>query len=410
MNPNPDTPRFPSPPQICSQTPPAMRDPQHQFSSKQYLPAEANEQDSSYGTRCVPPRQPSDQMSSVSNALCTGDFGAELTPTKSFPPLSSMEPGPVQSVGGDVYIGSPPSTAALEMGDICSFARSSSGRSAQLAHTGSIDPTVLSEVAPAGRSQPFQAASSAFCQSSQAVEVDSGEDAGGGGSYWSPRVDDTYPESQHSPRRRSARQRLMHHKDSNGAVVSGGDGNSSGAADDTGSHGNACANRQWMASKRASRGTSKSAGRPSKRARTSAAAPTHQHESPFAALRSRFLTLGVDQRLEFLSWLFQGAISQCLLDPANTVSSTTRSAEGQGSILKPQRPALIHEDDEQEFEVEEILRERYRGRREFHVKWAPTWEPASALEDTAALVRYRARLARKGLSGGGNMEEDKPSV
>lgn len=66
------------------------------------------------------------------------------------------------------------------------------------------------------------------------------------------------------------------------------------------------------------------------------------------------------------------------------------------TILEPQPPALIGEDGEQEWEVDDIIREKGHGNnRKFLVKWTgytrPTWEPALALQDTTALDRYRAR-------------------
>ena len=72
----------------------------------------------------------------------------------------------------------------------------------------------------------------------------------------------------------------------------------------------------------------------------------------------------------------------------------------------PQPPAVLV-DDEEEWQVEKILRERQkklpgRGRRkrlEYLVKWQgyadPTWEPATALEDSTALDDYL-----KGQGGG----------
>lgn len=63
-------------------------------------------------------------------------------------------------------------------------------------------------------------------------------------------------------------------------------------------------------------------------------------------------------------------------------------------------PAILAEDGEEEYAVEEILKERTvtrgRGRQhQFLVKWVgyarPTWEPASAFEDTEALDRFEAR-------------------
>lgn len=63
------------------------------------------------------------------------------------------------------------------------------------------------------------------------------------------------------------------------------------------------------------------------------------------------------------------------------------------TIHEPQPPAILGEDDEPEWEIDNIIRERTSGRqRQFLVKWTgytrPTWEPASALQDTTALDRY----------------------
>ena len=74
-----------------------------------------------------------------------------------------------------------------------------------------------------------------------------------------------------------------------------------------------------------------------------------------------------------------------------------------------QPPAIVGESGEEEYDVEEILDERWkragRGRiHEYRVKWIgysrPTWEPASAMEDTVALDRFeqRRRLLREGSS------------
>jgi hypothetical protein len=69
-------------------------------------------------------------------------------------------------------------------------------------------------------------------------------------------------------------------------------------------------------------------------------------------------------------------------------------------IAEAQPPAIISEDGEEEYEVEEILRARTRkigrgSRREVLVKWTgyarPTWEPLSSLEDTAALDTFEKR-------------------
>ena len=74
-----------------------------------------------------------------------------------------------------------------------------------------------------------------------------------------------------------------------------------------------------------------------------------------------------------------------------------------------QPTAILVEDDtgeHEEWQVEKILDERIRRigrgqRREFYVKWTgysrPTWELASAFEDTVALDRYEARKVEEGL-------------
>ena len=66
-------------------------------------------------------------------------------------------------------------------------------------------------------------------------------------------------------------------------------------------------------------------------------------------------------------------------------------------VIDTQPPAIISEDGEEEYEVEEILQARTRkiGRgshREVLVKWTgylrPTWEPLASFEDTAALETF----------------------
>src|SRR5271163_2167307 len=69
-------------------------------------------------------------------------------------------------------------------------------------------------------------------------------------------------------------------------------------------------------------------------------------------------------------------------------------------VTEAQPPAIIADDGEEEFEVEEILQARTRklgrgSRREVLVKWSgyakPTWEPLASLEDTAALDTFERR-------------------
>jgi hypothetical protein len=66
-------------------------------------------------------------------------------------------------------------------------------------------------------------------------------------------------------------------------------------------------------------------------------------------------------------------------------------------VIEAQPPAIVTEDGEEEYEVEEILQARTRKigrgtRREVLVKWTgysrPTWEPLASFEDTAALDTF----------------------
>jgi transposase InsO family protein len=66
-------------------------------------------------------------------------------------------------------------------------------------------------------------------------------------------------------------------------------------------------------------------------------------------------------------------------------------------VSDPQPPAILV-DGEEEYEVESILKERLKGKnreRQLLVKWRgyakPTWEPAKALEDTAAYDLFERR-------------------
>lgn len=74
--------------------------------------------------------------------------------------------------------------------------------------------------------------------------------------------------------------------------------------------------------KRSSR-TRQSLGRPAKRPRTGAA--PHEGRGSFLTLRSHFFTLPFEERLQFLSWPFEGALSHCMPESlgAFNVSSTT---------------------------------------------------------------------------------------
>ncbi|EGE86701.2 hypothetical protein BDDG_09651 [Blastomyces dermatitidis ATCC 18188] len=66
-----------------------------------------------------------------------------------------------------------------------------------------------------------------------------------------------------------------------------------------------------------------------------------------------------------------------------------------------QSPGIIEEDNELEWEIEDILDERSRGRgRQYLVKWVSydqlTWTPSSVLSETAALDRWELLLERGG--------------
>ena len=72
------------------------------------------------------------------------------------------------------------------------------------------------------------------------------------------------------------------------------------------------------------------------------------------------------------------------------------------------QPGPVVVKDDEEYEIERILRERTvrRGRgsrREFLVKWVgyaePTWEPATALEDSVALDAYEQRERGDNVTG-----------
>ena len=65
-------------------------------------------------------------------------------------------------------------------------------------------------------------------------------------------------------------------------------------------------------------------------------------------------------------------------------------------ILHDYRPPPVTINNEPEYEIEEILRDRVKdGKKEYQVKWRgyrrPTWEPEDAVEDTTALEDYLAR-------------------
>lgn len=179
------------------------------------------------------------------------------------------------------------------------------------------------------------------------------------------------------------------------------------------------------------KGTGRGPGRPSK--------STSHHTSPcFSSVRSQFSAMPVEDRLQFLSWLFEGALSHCVstLTSAGTAvaskscppldanmlhdcahwDSNTEPADAQNvpfhhvTMLEQHSrrpsceeviPEAIELEDELEYEIERILKHRKgaRGSVSYLVKWKgyedveATWEPHASVQDTAALDDYELQLA-----------------
>jgi hypothetical protein len=158
----------------------------------------------------------------------------------------------------------------------------------------------------------------------------------------------------------------------------------------------------------------------------------------FSSVRSQFSAMSVEDRLQFLSWLFEGALPHCV---STSTSATTAAASNSGpsvdadtmhdcalwdsntetadvqnplthhvTMLEPHhgRPPReedvsgeIESDDQLEYEIERILEHRKgaRGSLLYLVKWKgyedveATWEPHDSVQDTAALDNYELRLA-----------------
>ncbi|KAL2793209.1 hypothetical protein BJX66DRAFT_351982 [Aspergillus keveii] len=56
----------------------------------------------------------------------------------------------------------------------------------------------------------------------------------------------------------------------------------------------------------------------------------------FAALRSQFTSLPLDDRLQFLSWLFEGALSHCMSDTSQTACEELKARESRRSRPRPE--------------------------------------------------------------------------
>lgn len=158
----------------------------------------------------------------------------------------------------------------------------------------------------------------------------------------------------------------------------------------------------------------------------------------FSSVRSQFSAMSVEDRLQFLSWLFEGALPHCV---STSTSASTAAASNCGTSLgadtvhdyalwdsntepadvqKPPshhlmmlapyhgRPSReedisgeIESDNQLEYEIERILEHRKgaRGSLSYLVKWKgyedveATWEPHDSVQDTAALDNYELQLA-----------------
>lgn len=93
---------------------------------------------------------------------------------------------------------------------------------------------------------------------------------------------------------------------------------------------------QSQCRKRSSGGTENSEGQPSKWPRiTTVSQPT---ENSFMTICSHFLSLQTDERLQFLSWLFEGALPRCTSDPECAMSDPPKTCDiGGGNVRRSPR-------------------------------------------------------------------------
>lgn len=59
-------------------------------------------------------------------------------------------------------------------------------------------------------------------------------------------------------------------------------------------------------------------------------------EDSFAALRCQFTSLPLNDRLQFLSWLFEGALSHCMSDTSQTACEVLKARESRHSSPRPE--------------------------------------------------------------------------
>lgn len=88
-------------------------------------------------------------------------------------------------------------------------------------------------------------------------------------------------------------------------------------------HDNTDSDREVSKADRRSSQTKELARRPSKRPRTGTA--PHEGGGSFLTLRSHFLTSSVDERLQFLSWLFEGALPRCISGSPSALNLSSRT-------------------------------------------------------------------------------------
>ncbi|KAI2787088.1 hypothetical protein POX_f07445 [Penicillium oxalicum] len=161
------------------------------------------------------------------------------------------------------------------------------------------------------------------------------------------------------------------------------------------------------------------------------------HSPTFSAFRTQFFAMSLQDRLQFVSWLFESALSQCLSQPSSPGTkslsncgtscdpSTKSGPMHQSSIAESVRSfdqspyrelecgpqhhresPLVEDKDQQdddqlEYEIEEILAHKKgaHGSVSYLVKWKgyeeseATWEPGVSVRDTVALENYELQMA-----------------
>lgn len=95
-------------------------------------------------------------------------------------------------------------------------------------------------------------------------------------------------------------------------------------------------------------------GRPAKKVLTIKATP-HKNEYKFTSLYSHFLSMPLDMRLQFVSWLFKAVLPRCMHDSKAITNSPSQ---------------VCNAGSEEEWEVEEVVASRVFHRRlQYQVQW-----------------------------------------